>query len=60
MKMRKTIPILPVQDIKQSVAFNTIKPGFTARLGLTSLPFMECIEISVTGFTSLQNENDEK
>ncbi|MCW3106578.1 MAG: bleomycin resistance protein [Segetibacter sp.] len=31
MKMKKTIPALPVQDIKQSMEFYTTKLGFTVR-----------------------------
>ncbi len=31
MKMKKTIPALPVQDIKQSIDFYTTKLGFTVR-----------------------------
>ncbi|RYE39102.1 MAG: VOC family protein [Sphingobacteriales bacterium] len=31
MKMKKTIPALPVQDIQQSIEFYTNKLGFTAR-----------------------------
>jgi catechol 2,3-dioxygenase-like lactoylglutathione lyase family enzyme len=31
MKMKKTIPALPVQDIKQSMEFYTNKLGFTVR-----------------------------
>ena len=31
MKMKKTIPALPVQDIKQSIEFYTTKLGFTVR-----------------------------
>jgi len=31
MKMKKTIPALPVQDIKESIQFYTTKFGFTVR-----------------------------
>ena len=31
MKMKKTIPALPVQDIKQSIDFYTIRLGFVVR-----------------------------
>jgi predicted lactoylglutathione lyase len=31
MKMKKTVPALPVQDIKQSMEFYTTKLGFTVR-----------------------------
>ena len=31
MKMKKTIPALPVQDVKQSMDFYTSKLGFTVR-----------------------------
>jgi catechol 2,3-dioxygenase-like lactoylglutathione lyase family enzyme len=31
MKMKKTIPALPVQDIKESIEFYTTKLGFTVR-----------------------------
>lgn len=47
MKMKKTIPALPVQDIKQSTEFYATKLGFTIRHQENDFAILVCDEVEI-------------